>query len=198
MIAIPWWLLYIKQQKIWPSLPKDHDCERVPDMFWWYVFRKKKHYYKWILYYYKYKDKISDGCSWIWGVIIYYLVIITLQDKDYLYNRRKRWVYYIWLCFSEFWYANWRKNDMSCLSSNKAPQIIKKCLIYSVIGRNLIKTYKEVPIIHDKITKLANNYVAMNELMDEFNESNDLSDVIYEHCSKLSGYGLSSRSELRP
>ena len=122
-----------------------------------------------MIYYYKYKDRFV-----IWMQLNlrgYY--ILSYQKNPSIIRQfiSKIWLYYIWLCFSEFWYANWRKNDMSCLSSNKAPQIIKKCLIYSVIGRNLIKTYKEVPIIHDKITKFANNYVAMNELMDSKNIS---------------------------
>ena len=37
------------------------------------------------------------------------------------------------------------------------------------------------------MTPLANNYVTMNKLMDTFDENTELSDVIYEQCSKLIG-----------
>ena len=37
------------------------------------------------------------------------------------------------------------------------------------------------------MTHLANNCVTMNELMDKFDENTELSDVIYENCSKISG-----------
>ena len=39
---------------------------------------------------------------------------------------------------------------------------------------------------HDKMTRLDNDCVTMNEFMDTFYERNDLSDVIFEYCSKLS------------
>ena len=42
------------------------------------------------------------------------------------------------------------------------------------------------PIIHDKITHLANIHVTTNEFMDKVYVNNELSDVICEHCSKLS------------
>ena len=56
---------------------------------------------------------------------------------------------------------------------------------------NLFYHWKEfhkqlTPIHHDKMTHLANNCVTMNEFMDTFYERNDLSDVIFEYCSKLS------------
>ena len=38
---------------------------------WWDIFRRKQSIFYWyFLYFGKYKDKLSDGCKWIWGVII--------------------------------------------------------------------------------------------------------------------------------
>ena len=45
IININWYTMMIsldkKQQSIWPSSAKHHDCERVTEMFWWDVFKKK-------------------------------------------------------------------------------------------------------------------------------------------------------------
>ena len=43
------------------------------------------------------------------------------------------------------------------------------------------------PISHDKMTHLTKHCVTMNELIDMFYEKTELSDVICEGCSKLSG-----------
>ena len=43
------------------------------------------------------------------------------------------------------------------------------------------------PIIHDKKTHLGKSCVTMTYLMDKFYEKTELSDVICEGCSKLSG-----------
>ena len=121
-------------------------------MFWWYVFRGLKNHYYWcIIYYYKYKDRLSDGCSWIWGVVIYYLVIRTLQKSEISYDIRDGRLYHIWLCFSEFWHGNWRNNDMSYLSSKKSPQIIEIWLIYFSIARNFTENKILDPLVTRKI-----------------------------------------------
>ena len=73
--------------------------------------------------------------------------------------------------------------------------MIKRCLIYFIIGRNFIKKIKLTAISHDKMNHLANNCVTMNEWMNRFSEKTDLSETICEHWSKLCG--KSSKANLK-
>ena len=60
----------------------------------------------------------------------------------------------------------------------------------------ITSNYKKLtPICHDKLTHLAHHFVTMNELMDTFYENIDLSDVICENCSKISGKISNTKSE---
>ena len=116
LIAIPWWLVLIKATNNFSNITKISWLWKSYRIFWWYIFRSEEnHYYLSILHYWKYKGILSDGCSLIWGVIIYYLIRINPQESENSYDRRKLWLYYIWLFFSAFWYYNCRNNDISVL-----------------------------------------------------------------------------------
>ena len=52
------------------------------------------------------------------------------------------------------------------------------------------KNKQLTPTSHEKMTHLTNNCVNVKELVDRFYVKTELTDVIYEHCSKLS-YNIS-------
>ena len=77
----------------------------------------------------------------------------------------------------------------TCLTceSNRIPKITKDFSLILSLENKFEYTKKFRRISHEKKTHLGNSCVTMKDLMNTFYETNELSDVICEECSKVSG-----------
>ena len=92
--------------------------------------------------------------------------------SDYLSQNFSITIGETWTCFT--------------YESNRIPKITKNISLILSLEQNFEYTKKVRQISHEKKTQLGKSCVTMNDLMSKFDESNELSDVICDECSKVS------------
>ena len=87
----------------------------------------------------------------------------------------------------------------TCLTCESiiSPKIAKNISFILLSEQSFEYTKKVRRISHEKKTHLGKSCVTMNDLMSKFYESNELSDVICDECSKVSGTEQKSNFETK-
>ena len=96
LIEILWLLVLMKTANTLLITTKISLLEKSYILFWWYLFRgEQNHFFWWFIYCFKYKNKLSDICSRIWGGVVYYLFRNPLQESENKYKTVKMILLYL-------------------------------------------------------------------------------------------------------